>query len=204
MRDPAATHAKNPCAFFERVGEVAWEMLAEYRRGEPVQPWRVIPAARLEAVWQARARDGFVRDSKGLDAIARRFVDNVARLLINTEVAGHTERSTRQALAGYALDEEIPPGDEEAFVDWAIHTPTGGWRISDHALDPLVSIACALCAEPDDEDKLLLVELALQVTHPRSDLAAWFVEGGSLAISRMRGWRSEADAAFGEAAPAPR
>ncbi len=32
---------------------------------------------------------------------------------------------------------------------------------------------------PDARAKLLLIDRALQITHMRSDLASWFIEGGA-------------------------
>lgn len=169
--------------FYEFVHEVASKMTAEYRSGVPHQPWRVVPAQRLITIWKNAARDGFVRDEKGLDEIAQQMVENVARLFLNNEVSEHGTISTAQAIETYFDGSWID--DHEAFVEWAIETPTG-WRISDYGIGPLCRLAFELLENPPAEEKLVLIDRMLNVTHQRSDLASWFVEGGTATLDRLK------------------
>lgn len=167
-------------ALFEREDETLSTLIGEYRSGRhPVAPWKVVPASRLERIWTDAMREGFVRDEKGLHRIEAVFVENVLRLAVNSRVAGHTEA---EQYAG--LDEYLEPEEYEAFVEWAIETDHG-WRISDYGLGPLMKLA-ALATETDDPiEKLSVLDLMLNVVHQRSDLASWFVEGGTRTLSGL-------------------
>lgn len=165
---------------FSRQDETLGFMVGEYRSGKSeTMKWRTVPAARLTAVWKSAAELGFVRDEKGLDAIAERMIENVMRLAVNTAAAGHTESSVEDVLGEYFEEEEF-----EAFVDWAIETPTG-WRISDYGLDKLFSYAALLTETADPMDRLTVIDIMLNVVHQRSDLASWFVEGGTMTLSGL-------------------
>ena len=173
--------------FFELVGEVALDVSSEFLSGNsPYQPWTVVPAARLIRIWKSAAKEGFVRDEAGLTAIADRMIQNTARLYFNTELAEHGTRSKEDVVMSYGLDDEITSENIEAFVDWTIGMPTGGWRISDYGLDPLVKLAIQLIVEDDSDKKLVLIDRMLNVTHQRSDLASWFVEGGTATLDRLK------------------
>lgn len=169
--------------FWEDIFLVGTRMESEFKSGTPSQPWKVIPAARLLAIFKSAAKTGVVRDQRGLQEIVSRMVENTMRLVINTEIAGHGNMSQADALRTYGI-EEIEPEDVEQFVDWAIDTPTG-WRISDYGLEALVKYACALLDDPPDEEKLSLISKMLNVTHQRSNLASWFVEGGIATLDRL-------------------
>lgn len=165
----------------ERVSETLDAMVGEFRRDPEGQaPWPVVPAARLKRIWSDAAKHGFVRDVRGLEAIERRFVENVVRLMVNTEVAAHGARSSAEVLEDRVEEDEI-----EKFVDWAIETPQGGWRISDYGLESLFALAAALNETDRPEDKLVILDAMLNVVHQRSDLASWFVEGGTKTLSDL-------------------
>src|SRR5271156_3738738 len=50
---------------------------------------------------------------------------------------------------------------------------------------PLNKLALELEDETSAEGQLQLVDQILQVTHARSDLASWFVEGGTATLSQL-------------------
>ena len=159
---------------FEKQSEILGEMVSEYLSGQhPALPWKVVPAARLVRIWKDAARDGFVRDEKGLARIEATFVENVVKLMVTTEISGHTNVSPEEALAEYFGPDEI-----EAFVEWAIETEGGAWRISDYGLPDLVNLAALVTDAANPSDKLVILDRMLNVAHQRSDLASWFVEGG--------------------------
>lgn len=158
---------------FERQSETLATIVSEYRSAiYERMPWRVVPAARLMRIWTDSAKAGFVRDTKGLARIEEIFVENVLRLSVNTEISGHAPVSPEDVLEGYFEPDEI-----EAFVDWAIDTPTG-WRISDYGLGSLFELAALAIETNDPEHKLVVLDRMLNVIHPRSDLSSWLVEGG--------------------------
>lgn len=161
--------------------ETFGEMVAEYNSGRyALAPWRVVPAARLTRIWESAAELGFVRDEKGLDQICGRMIENYMRLSVNTTIAGHANSNMDEELSECFDTEE----EREAFVHWAIDTDKG-WRISDYGLDKLFIICAALKEATEPMEKLLLVDMALNITHQRSDLASWFVEGGTWTLSRI-------------------
>lgn len=157
------------------------EMVAEHRTGRyETAPWRVVPAARLIRIWEDAASMGFVRDEKGLESIRNRVIENYKRLSVNTAIAGHSEADMDAELSEYFDTDE----SREAFADWAVETDKG-WRISDYGLDKLFLICAALVESNEPMKTLTLIDMALNVTHQRSDLASWFVEGGTATLSRL-------------------
>lgn len=178
----------------ERESDTLSAMISEYRSGKhPHAPWKIVPFARLERIWNDAAREGFVRDEKGLAKIEEVFVENVVRLAVNCRISGHTEASPHDG-----LDEYLEPDEYEAFVEWAIETDRG-WRISDYGMGPLFDLAALVTETADPVAKLAVLDRMLNVAHQRSDLASWFVEGGSKALSYL----SEGVRPAEEAAPAP-
>lgn len=143
-------------------------------------PWKVAPARTLVRIWETSHKDGFVRDTKGLDKIAEIFYTNIVRLYVNTYIAEHTEASPDEELSEYFETDE----EKEAFVDWAIETEKG-WRISDYGFPRLSNLACLLLDCDNSEDKLLVCDAILNVAHQRSDLSSWFVEGGQVTLSML-------------------
>lgn len=168
-------------ALFEREEETLDRMIERYHeKTHERMPWRVVSAARLTKIWEDAARDGFVRDENGLRAIADRFVENVIFISVNTEISGHKEVDGREK-----LKERFDSEDEiDAFIDWAIETETG-WRISDYAMEDMIDLA-ALATETESADALLVVvDRMLNLAHQRSDLASWFVEGGTRTLTAL-------------------
>lgn len=165
-----------------REEETLEVMIREYISGRwpDASPWRVAPAGKLTKIWQDAARLGIVRDEKGLQAIRERFIDNYLRLSVNTTLAGHSTCNFNETLDVYFSDKD----EKDRFIEWAITCDTG-FRISDYGLEHLFQL-CAAASEADDPDTvLMLCDLILNVTHQRSDMASWFVEGGTKTLNRL-------------------
>lgn len=170
-------------AFNDRVEEIAAELFAQYRsRRYQSAPWPLIPAQTLISVWQQAARDGFVRNASALAKIVSIMIDNTARLSFNTDMAEHGTSSTAEVVERFDL--ELEEDEQQAFVEWLVDTDHG-WRISDYGLAPLTKLAAELLDNPSDDDVIPLVDRMLQVTHQRSDLASWFVQGGTATLNRL-------------------
>lgn len=161
-------------AIYDEEDERLDRLVSQYRSGVPVRPWKIVPAARLIKIWRDAARMGFVRDEKGIDEIAKVFIENTALISLNNDISGHSHGG-EEKLDEYFDDEE----ERERFVDWAIATETGAWRISDYGIGKLIHLARLLSDAETADEKLVVIDAMMQVTHPRSDLASWFVEGGS-------------------------
>lgn len=164
--------------FYSDASEALGFLATEYRQGNP-RPWNVIKASQLESVWKSEAKLGFIRSERAMDRIADQMYENVVNLYLNTHVSQHTEVDPKDDLDDY-FDED----EQEAFVDWMIEYE-GGWRISDYGLDPLVLLAAKLKDAKTPEEKHQVCDAMLNVTHQRSDLASWFVEGGSMTLSML-------------------
>ena len=75
------------------------------------------------------------------------------------------------------------------FGDWILHD--GQWRLSDYGLKPLHKLLAQLRKEFNPSKKLPILDKILNVVHQRSDIASWFVEGGSAALSQLSGMEQD-------------
>jgi hypothetical protein len=82
------------------------------------------------------------------------------------------------------------------FFDYYMNDPEGkmGGFISDYGLRPLEELLVQLLRAGTPEEKLLLIDRMLNVVHQRSDIADWFVEGGSHALAQLSGSPTEVPA----------
>lgn len=73
------------------------------------------------------------------------------------------------------------------FFDYYQNDPEGklGGFISDYGLKPLEELLVQLLRASSPEEKLLIIDRMLNVVHQRSDIADWFVEGGSHALAQL-------------------
>lgn len=66
--------------------------------------------------------------------------------------------------------------------------------MSDYGLKPLLNLVIELVKEDDKYEKILvIIDKMLNIAHQRSDLASWFIEGGSSALSNISGYYSAED-----------
>lgn len=149
-------------------------MVEEFHSGSypEGQPWNVLDAEMVKQMWLEFSDTGDVTNRTGLETARALVLNNVLRLYVNTEVAGHTARRAEDVVEDYEI------GDLDAFVSWAIDTPEGDWRISDYGLDKLLDIAVKLKHAATPGRMVMYIDHILHVTHMRSDLASWFIEGG--------------------------
>lgn len=81
---------------------------------------------------------------------------------------------------------------KEKFFDYYCEDPKIGQAyISDYGLKPLLNYLEQLRKTTRPEDKVVIMDKMLNVVHMRSDMASWFVEGGSNALSQLSGSPSE-------------
>jgi hypothetical protein len=168
--------------YYEMEYELLDKMVEQYRSGQHLrQPWTTVSAARVTRIWNTFAATGMVRDEKGLDTIAHQLLTNIVLLWLNTALAGHTPVPVEDVLSHH-LD-EIEDIDE--FVSWAVDEEHGGWKISDYGFPRLGTLAALLFDCQTAEEKLVVCDAILNVTHPRSDMASWFIEGGSTTLNAL-------------------
>jgi hypothetical protein len=63
--------------------------------------------------------------------------------------------------------------------------------ITDYGLQPLQKLLIQLANENNSEKKLIVIDKILNVVHQTTDLAAWFIEGGSRSLSLISGYDDE-------------
>jgi len=228
-------------------------------------PWTVIKFPRLKKIWEDYMSSGVVRDERGLEDITDIMVDNTIKVMIFTNLAGHTESDDEESFEdniGYWVDEqlncilpekkedrtqlEIPFNDpnqgyaikpeqhiepcntqinqfaenfvnenyddeknlnenrsdireklyeemKDKFFYYYMNDPEhkmGGF-ISDFGLRPLEILLSQLLKENKSENRVVIIDKMLNVIHQRSDIASWFVEGGSKSLSELSGEISE-------------
>ena len=67
----------------------------------------------------------------------------------------------------------------------------GQARISDYGLEPLQKLLIQLRNTHTSEQKIPIIDQMLNIVHQRSDMASWFVKGGSNALSDLSASPSE-------------
>ncbi len=84
----------------------------------------------------------------------------------------------------------------DKFFVYYMNDPEGkmGGFISDYGLKPLEELLVELLRTTTPEEKLLIIDRMLNVVHQRSDIANWFVEGGSRALAQLSGSPTQVDA----------
>jgi len=84
----------------------------------------------------------------------------------------------------------------DRFFDYYMNDPKGkmGGFISDYGLKPLEELLVQLLRATSPEEKLLIIDRMLNVVHQRSDIADWFVEGGSHALAQLSGSPTQVEA----------
>jgi hypothetical protein len=176
---------------YEKLDDVKREILSNFfsdrERGVTEQPWKVIPFARLKKIWEDFMTMGVVRDTRGLEMIEDIVQDNILKLYVNTELVGHTSSDPKYDFEEYNYTEQ----DMEQFYDYIdkfsdyAFSDFGGRRLG------LTTLLAKLRKARTAEEKIPIIDQILNVVHQRSDLASWFVEGGSSALAQLSGSPSE-------------
>jgi hypothetical protein len=162
------------------------------------QPWEVVPYQQMQNLFSSYQKLGFVKNEKSLNEICQLFINNILLLEINTRLSGHTPYGVETLLheIGYCFkgskekyDFKELPFTEEQFQEYTdeyfYDVNQDQYRISDYGLKPLLKLSKALMLAKTDNEKIPLLTMILDVVHPRSDLAALFIEGGSNACKKL-------------------
>lgn len=166
---------------------------AEKKHLKARQEWNVVDFSMIKRQWEEYMKWGKVlpRYEKSIEHIEKIFTENLLKVTLNTELAGHTGVSPEEEWMEFfdGMDEEEKERMVkymcEYFPDWIMEG--GQWRISDYGLKPLHKLLVQLRKEMDPSKKLPILDKMLNVVHQRSDIASWFVEGGSEALSDLSG-----------------
>lgn len=157
------------------------------------QEWNVVDFSMLKRQWEEYMKWGKVlpRYEKTIESIEKTFTENIIKVTVNTELSGHERTDPKDEWMDFfdgmeqGEKERMAEYMDEYFGDWILDD--GQWRISDYGLKPLQKLLVQLRKELDPSKKLPILDKMLNVVHQRSDIAAWFVEGGSSALSQLSG-----------------
>jgi len=167
--------------------DILGNFLKNKKKGIKEQPWEVVPFARLRKIWGDYMTYGVVRDTRGLEMIENIITNNILKLYVNGELVGHTQRDPGEDFDDYNYSEQDREDFSDyidKFSDYAFHD-FGGRRLG------LITLLKNLRKARTPEEKVPILDQILNVAHQSSDLAAWFVEGGSAALSQLSGSPSE-------------
>jgi len=175
--------------YFEKKDNIMRETIREYMTSKAGdrQPWKLIPFGRLKKIWEDTAKFGFVRDEKGLDMIEDILEENIIKIDVNNEILGHAQYLPIDELEDEGYSEKQLKKKYNMDGDVYFDAPNGQLRISDYGLQPLQKHLISLKKQTDPVKKIMYMDMILNVVHQRSDLASWFVEGGSSALSQLSG-----------------
>lgn len=168
-------------SFSEMRDEAVMEALHDIKAGVETQPWRLIDPDLAQRIWMNYTEMDFVENTKGLEKIREIAVENIVKLYVNTELCGHTP--------SLPLDEMEDVGVSREELDETPYFDIGSsWRISDYAIGPLMNLLFLLMRATTPEDTLYIIDRILSVSHQRSDLASWFIKGGTSSLDRLGGF----------------
>ena len=178
--------------------EVALDLVHSVKSGKRFQP-KLIPAPQYN-----RALNEFVKYGSLIRFPRKKIVqwkflvaDSISLLSYITELFGHTDSFDPYDFHDMWMDE-----DEPVLTDWndafelliSRYDPNevlfpqftnGHDLISDYGLRPLEELLVELFQKDTEEEMLVVINKMLDVTHPRSDLAEIFIEGGSKSLTAI-------------------
>ena len=179
---------------YEKLDDVKRDILMGFftdrKRGVKEQPWSLVPFARLKKIWEDFMTYGVVRDTRGLDMIQDIIQTNILKLYVNSELVGHSQVDPKYDFEEYGYSEE----DKNEFYDYID-------KISDHAFSDfggrrlgLTTLLGQVRKARTPEERVPIIDQLLNVVHWTSDLASYFVEGGSSALNQLSGSPSQVPA----------
>jgi len=74
------------------------------------------------------------------------------------------------------------------FDNYLTDPKSGHMYITDYGLSAILTQTAKLYEEQVPEKKVVLIDSILNIVHQRSDLASWFIQGGSGALSDLSGY----------------
>lgn len=179
---------------YEKLDDVKRDILTGFftdrEKGIKSQPWQLVPFARLKKIWEDYMNYGHVRDVRGLEMIDDIIQDNILKLYANTELVGHSQADPKYDFEEY----NYQPEDMEDFYNYIDKYTDYGFNDFGGKRLGLTTLLVHLRKARTPEEKLLITDQILNVVHWTSDLAAWFVEGGSSALSQLSGSPSQVEA----------
>jgi hypothetical protein len=102
--------------FYSIYDEELAKIIDDINEGVKTETWVTIPFENLKRIWEDYIKRGYVINRKGVKDIKNLCIKNIAKLLANTELVGHTSSSPSDLItdAGYCFNEEPESGQEDA------------------------------------------------------------------------------------------
>ena len=189
----------------ERVDRVKFKMLDQFL-ANPDGRWvlKRVPAALAKRIWLEYGKRNTISDTNGLDKIAEIMLDGIAALRVATQLQGHTD----DGMGYHEMFDEVYEWDEEEtdkkvdpeklyqFLTVQLDGEHEMEFLSDYGLKPLERLVPQIADEEDPVKRLHALDRAFNVIHQRSDLSAFFIEGGRktlLDIANQGGYVAEAE-----------
>ena len=179
------------------------KFIEDIAKGVKNQYWEVLQFERVNKIWSDFYHMGgegkaFVRNEKGLGDISNLIIRNIIKLDVNTKMAGHTESRPIDLVheEGYYFKGENADDynqkinmtwdkfDEKMF-DYIYDKNWGQLRISDYALQPLLSLCSDLILAKSPEEKILLCDRVFDIIHQRGDISKLFISGGRQSLDSL-------------------
>ena len=178
----------DPEEYHERLDKIKYRMLRSFL-DNPKGKWRLIkvPASRVKKIWLEFGKRNTITDLNGLDKIAESLLDGICSLRVASQLYGHTD----DGLGYTEMFEDVFDWDEEETRKnvneddlYEFLTVVTGKNqtedfLSDYGLRPLENLVPRIADESDPIKRLYAIDRAFNVIHQRSDLAAFFIDGGS-------------------------
>lgn len=135
----------------------------------------------LEVDWDNKNGQYSKKNSRDLDT-----VENINNPFLDTMMVQVDE------VGPNGMYDKIMEELQGRFIWYYIEDPKiGQARISDYGLKPLIDLTSQLRSAYDSSSKVVIIDKMLNVVHQRSDMASWFVEGGSRALADLSASPSE-------------
>jgi len=173
--------------FMEYYDKAMEDTLRDLRDKRPPK-WQVAPFGVINKLWNDFANLGIVRDERTVNQMVDLIVNNIAKIRVYTELSGHTTLSPEELAEekGFEWTEDMSD-----YFDTYTADKNGMWRISDSILNPLTDDAIRLLQATRAEDKVVGMDRVFNRVHPRSDVSAWFIQGGRNSLNKLFGSPSQ-------------
>ena len=125
---------------------------------------------------------------KTFDKILNIIRINTLKIDINTEYTGHQSSMDEDLLNDYNLTID---DCFKFYGDYCEDDALGQMRISDYGLEKLINNLFEILKNDNYYKKFMYMDQLLAVVHMRSDIADWYVEGGSESLSKISGYLRE-------------
>jgi hypothetical protein len=173
-------------AFGDLEMEVVIDIMQQFYNKSPHVKFSVVPKQLLFSIWTYFGKNNLIRNTKGLEKIKNRLLKNIVVLHVGNLLSGHSQVCPWEFLSdqGYEEVEEWTDEQKNTFSAF-LETENGLDIISDYGLPYLYPLFHKLHHAESPEDILYTCDMILNVVHQRSDMAEFFIEGGSQTLMEI-------------------